>query len=199
MSATCKTVAKSSLRQSAGSRFAIRSACRVGKAKRAHLGPWWARGACHRAGRRPDPLALPTLRNYSGQWPRSRRRRPGDGRELHAQLIEIRIVLRGIIVVGAHLRPIAVHRLAIDLDLRHIGFGPVLRPISAPSTRRCTALAKICSSSVHCGIPTRAMLDCTASAIGLLKWRGAAMPTTFRVTLVSVIIAAASAILLPIS
>src|SRR5215468_966636 len=26
----------------------------------------WARGACHRAGRRPDPLALPTLRRR--QW-----------------------------------------------------------------------------------------------------------------------------------
>src|SRR3984893_1360775 len=25
---------------------------------------WWARGACHRAGGRPDPLALPTLRRF---------------------------------------------------------------------------------------------------------------------------------------
>ena len=37
------------------------------------------------------------------------------------------------------------------------------------------------------------MFACTASAIGLLKWRGAAAPISFRVTLVSVIMAAASA------
>jgi hypothetical protein len=27
-------------------------------------GLWWARGACHRAGQRPDPVALPTLRRF---------------------------------------------------------------------------------------------------------------------------------------
>src|SRR5260370_2693055 len=40
----------------------------------------------------------------------SRRRRTGEGRGLHAQLIEIRIVLCGNIVVCAHLRTTSLHR-----------------------------------------------------------------------------------------
>ena len=60
-----------------------------------------------------------------------------------------------------------------------------VEPTSLPSTRRCTALAKVCSSSVHFGKPTRSMLVCSVSASVLLKWRGAAVPMTLRVTLVS--------------
>ena len=46
-----------------------------GAKRRAHHPPrknldWWARGACHRAARRADPLALPTLR-FSRCPPRS--------------------------------------------------------------------------------------------------------------------------------
>src|SRR5229473_2974582 len=43
-------------------------------------GLWWARGACHRAGRRPDPLALPTLRAI----PRDRNRHQPDSTRLTA-------------------------------------------------------------------------------------------------------------------
>ena len=60
-----------------------------------------------------------------------------------------------------------------------------LRPFSLTSrpsclvepTFFCTAFANACSSSVHLGRPTSSMFFCAASAIGLLKWRGAAVPT----------------------
>src|SRR4051794_17779467 len=54
------------------------------------------------------------------------------------------------------------------------GWSVVLRPLSRPSTRLCPAFARVCPSPVHGGSPPRAILACTASAIGLLKWRGAA-------------------------
>src|SRR5258708_39500561 len=54
------------------------AASRVGKGALLRAVPtncdlWWARGTCHRAGRRPDPLALPTLRLTHPPAPRSAR------------------------------------------------------------------------------------------------------------------------------
>src|SRR5262249_40649752 len=49
-------------------------------------------------------------------------------------------------------------------------FTAILSPSSLPSARRCTALAKVCSSSLHCGKSTRSMLVCSVSANVLLKW-----------------------------
>src|SRR5258708_7217235 len=48
------------------------AASRVGKGALLRAVPtncdlWWARGACHRAGRRPDPLALPTYDSHIRQ------------------------------------------------------------------------------------------------------------------------------------
>lgn len=77
------------------------------------------------------------------------------------------------------------------------GFSLSARPFWSPPTSFCTAFANVCSSGVQVGSPTLSMLACIASAIGLLKWRGAAVPTIRRLTVVSVIAAAASAILFP--
>ncbi len=55
----------------------------------------------------------------------------------------------------------------------------VASPISsAPSARAAAALASVWSASLHCGRPTALMLAYIASAIGLLKCRGQAEPST---------------------
>ena len=76
----------------------------------------------------------------------------------------------------------------------------VARPISGTFISRCVALASAMSASLHCGNPTFSMFACIVSATVLLKCPGHADPSTFIAdTSVSVIMAAALAMLLPIS
>ena len=61
----------------------------------------------------------------------------------------------------------------------------------------CKDLAKVWSASDHSGCPTRLMFSYIASAMGLLKCPGQALPTASQLTVVPVIIAAPWAICLP--
>jgi len=74
--------------QAVGKGVLLRTPRRI--ARRAHRARlWWARGACHRAGRRTDPLALPTLPRWSVSWNRpTRQARPRQHTEWMAYLCQ---------------------------------------------------------------------------------------------------------------
>src|SRR5881396_1554959 len=90
-------------------------------------------------------------------------------------------------------------RLSSSFTGNSSGASSPFSPFSDAFTSCWTAFASRWSISLHEGSPTFLMLSYMTSDTGLLKWAGQAEPRIRQLTLVPVIMAAACAIVFPVS